>query len=163
MWLSTKGRYGLTAMLDIAIHDFNGPVSLKSIAERQKLSESYLEQLINSLKKAKLVKSARGSHGGYALAKDMHSISVGEILRALEGSLAPVHCADETKKAIDCKSYEFCVTRVLWEKIRDSIYNVVDNTTLGNLVEEHVEEHNENIQKKGKNNKGKQRNLISSR
>lgn len=135
MWLSTKGRYGLLAMVDLATHESKGPVSLKSIAERNNLSKSYLEQLIYHLKKSKLVISVRGAYGGYKLAKDMYSISVGEILRALEGSLAPVQCADETNKEINCESYDLCVMKALWEKIRDSIYSVVDNTTLGYLVE----------------------------
>jgi Rrf2 family protein len=137
MKLSTKGRYGLMAMLDLATHSSEGQqVALKSIAERQELSENYLEQLFSSLKKANLVTSVRGAQGGYMLASDMHSISVGDILRALEGSLSPVECVDNDSSS-NCSKYDFCVTRALWERMRDSINNVVDTTTLGYLVDEY--------------------------
>lgn len=136
MKLSTKGRYGLKAMLDLAIHNSEGQVVLKSIAERQGLSENYLEQLFSALKKAKLVKSIRGSQGGYTLGSDADKITVGHILRALEGSLAPVECVMEYGAA-PCSRYEYCVTRGIWEKIRDSINTVIDSTTLENLVEDY--------------------------
>ncbi len=136
MKLSTKGRYGLMAMLDLATHSSDGHVALKSIAERQELSENYLEQLFSSLKKANLVTSVRGAQGGYMLATDMYNISVGDILRALEGSLSPVDCVDADSHS-NCSRYEFCVTRTLWERIRDSINNVVDSTSLGFLVDEY--------------------------
>ncbi|NTV90485.1 MAG: Rrf2 family transcriptional regulator [Clostridiales bacterium] len=136
MKLSTKGRYGLMAMLDLATNGSDGQVALKSIAERQELSENYLEQLFSSLKKANLVTSIRGAQGGYMLASDMHSITVGDILRALEGSLSPVDCVDDDSHS-SCSRYEFCVTRTLWERIRDSINQVVDTTTLGFLVDEY--------------------------
>ena len=93
MKLSTKGRYGLRALIDLARYSGEAPVSTASISERQDISERYLEQLMSLLKKAELVKSVRGAGGGYMLAKDMDHISVGDVLRALEGSLDPVECA----------------------------------------------------------------------
>ena len=92
MKLSTKGRYGLRAMIDLAQYSGDAPVSIISISERQDISERYLEQLVALLRKAGLVRSIRGAGGGYVLAKDMKEISVGDILRALEGSLEPVEC-----------------------------------------------------------------------
>ncbi len=136
MKLSTKGRYGLKAMLDLAVHNSEGQVVLKSIAERQAISENYLEQLFAILKKAKLVKSIRGSQGGYVLATSADNISVGDILRALEGSLAPVDCVAEGHP-VSCSRYDCCVTKGIWKKIRDSINTVVDSTTLESLVEEY--------------------------
>ena len=136
MKLSTKGRYGLKAMLDLAAHNSEGQVVLKSIAERQGISENYLEQLFAILKKANLVKSIRGSQGGYVLAAAASEISVGDILRALEGSLAPVDCVAEDKPA-QCSKSGRCVTKGIWEKIRDSINTVIDSTTLEDLVNEY--------------------------
>jgi Rrf2 family protein len=137
MKLSTKGRYGLKAMLDLAIHNNEGQVVLKSIAERQGLSENYLEQLFAALKKAKLVKSLRGSQGGYLLGDKAENITVGDILRALEGSLAPADCVSEDWKGPMCENSDFCVTRGVWEKIRDGINNVIDNITLQELVDDY--------------------------
>jgi Rrf2 family protein len=136
MKISTKGRYGLKAMLDLAVHNSEGQVVLKSIAERQGISENYLEQLFAVLKKAGLVKSLRGSQGGYALGASADSITVGSILRALEGSLSPVECVAEDSHNT-CIRQDCCVTKGLWEKIRDSINEVVDSTTLGSLAEEY--------------------------
>ena len=93
MKLSTKGRYGLRAMIDLARYSEEEPVSISSIAARQDISERYLEQLVGLLKKAGLVRSIRGATGGYILARSAADISVGDILRALEGSLEPVKCA----------------------------------------------------------------------
>ena len=136
MKLSTKGRYGVKAMLDLALHNSEGQISLKSIAERQNISENYLEQLFASLRKAEIVKSIRGSQGGYNLAHEPKNISVGDILRALEGSLAPVDCVSDIDP-VKCERSEACVTKVIWEKIRDGVNSVVDSISLENLIEEH--------------------------
>lgn len=122
-------------MLDLALHSDEGHVSLKSIAERQELSENYLEQLFAALKKAGLVKSLRGAQGGYSLATESSAITIGSILRALEGSLAPVDCAQ--KDGGSCCRADECVTKFLWDKISASINSVVDSMTLKDLVEEH--------------------------
>ena len=133
MKLSTKGRYGLRAMIDLAVYGENGPVSLQSIAGRQSISEGYLEQLMPKLKKAQLVKSIRGANGGYQLAKAAAEISVGDILRALEGDLQAVTC-----HALDgsCANADLCVSRYVWEKINESIQNTVDTIYLEQLAQE---------------------------
>ena len=100
MKLSTKGRYGLRAMIDLARYSENEPVSISSIAARQDISERYLEQLVGLLKKAGLVRSIRGATGGYVLARNSGEISVGDVLRALEGSLEPVKCAADRKSVV---------------------------------------------------------------
>lgn len=138
MKISTKGRYGLRAMLDLALHADQSHVSLKSIAERQNISEPYLEQLMSSLRKDGLVLSIRGSQGGYRLSRDACNISIGQILRSLEGSLAPVECVIESDEC-ECIKSDFCVSRVIWEKIRDSINKVVDSISLNDLAEDYIE------------------------
>lgn len=135
MKFSTKGRYGLKAMLDLAVHNHEGQVVLKSIAERQGLSENYLEQLFAVLKKAKLVKSIRGSQGGYSLAESPEKITVGEILRALEGSIISTDCVAENGESCH-SSYNCCVTKSVWVKIQEGIDNVTNSITLQQLVED---------------------------
>lgn len=137
MKISTKGKYGLRAMVDLAVNSNEYCVSIKSIAERQNISENYLEQLIASLKKAELVESIRGAQGGYRLSRASGEISVGEILRALEGNLAPVNCV--VGEVNECSSSAYCVTRVIWERIKDSINSVVDTTMLSDLVEDYID------------------------
>lgn len=136
MKLSTKGRYGVKAMLDLALHNDEGQISLKSIAERQEISENYLEQLFSALKKAGLVKSSRGAQGGYNLTLNPDRISVGNILRALEGSLAPADCVSNNDSC-NCKMADGCVTKLVWEKIRDGVNEVVDSIKLSDLILEH--------------------------
>jgi Rrf2 family transcriptional regulator, cysteine metabolism repressor len=132
-------------MLDLALHNSEGLISLKSIAERQDISENYLEQLFAMLRKAGLVKSVRGSQGGYVLGDTPEHISVGTILRALEGSLAPVECVEESDP-MQCERSNICVTRFIWERIRDKVNDVVDSIKLRDLMDEyeklnHKEEH----------------------
>ena len=143
MKLSTKGRYGLKAMVDLAIHGSEGQIALKSIAERQDISENYLEQLFATLRKAGLVKSVRGSQGGYTLSQSSESITVGEILRALEGSLTPAECVSELE-TMKCSKSEECITRTIWEKIRDKVNEVVDSITLADLIEDYYKMKNKN-------------------
>lgn len=137
MKLSTKGRYGLRAMLDLALYSKEANVPISSIAERQCISENYLEQLIAKLKKAGLVMSTRGVQGGYALAKAEEEITVGDILRALEGDLTPVECS-LLKEDLQCEGENNCVTKYVWKKINDSINQVVDHMTLKDLVDDSV-------------------------
>ena len=135
MKLSTKGRYGLRAMIDLARYSEEEPVSISSIAARQDISERYLEQLVGLLKKAGLVRSIRGATGGYILARSAADISVGDILRALEGSLEPVKCAafysDE-----GCTAADGCVTKYVWQRINESINATVNHMMLDELVRE---------------------------
>lgn len=147
MKLSTKGRYGLQAMVDLGVFSKEKHISLKSIAERLSMSENYLEQLMALLKKNSLVVSVRGAQGGYALARDPKDITVGEILRALEGSLAPTECVGEDGTSHctrNCVQEERCVTHTVWTKIKASIDNVVDNITLDELMDDY-EKINDNV------------------
>ncbi|MBQ7863965.1 MAG: RrF2 family transcriptional regulator [Lachnospiraceae bacterium] len=137
MKLTTKGRYGLRAVIDLAMYAKNEPVSLSDVAERQNISISYLEQLVAKLKKTGIVQSTRGAQGGYALAKAPEEISVGEILRALEGSLSPVDCsAVDGEGETECSASNFCVTKYVWKRINDSINDTVNNMFLSELLEE---------------------------
>ena len=114
MKLSTKGRYGLRAMIDLASHEEEGAVSIASISERQNISESYLEQLVRPLRKAGFIESVRGAGGGYVLAKPADSISVGDVLRVLEGGLEAVTCSVNEGLG-GCDAADFCVTRSMRE------------------------------------------------
>ena len=135
MKLSTKGRYGLRALIDLAQNSKETPVSITSISARQDLSERYLEQLMSMLKKAGLVESIRGAGGGYILAKDMKEISVGDVLRALEGSLEPVECAGLEPDG-GWRASDSCVTKYVWQRINESINRTVDEIMLDQLVRE---------------------------
>lgn len=136
MKLSTKGRYGLRAVIDVALHSGDELVSISSIAKRQDISESYLEQLMAKLKKAGIVKSARGAQGGYALARPAANISVGDILRALEGDINPVNCPGVLEEGDGCGAADACVTKYVWKRINDSINHTVDEIKLSTLMEE---------------------------
>ena len=135
MKISTKGRYGLRAMLDLALNGRNGePVCVQSISKRQGISESYLEQLISALRKAELIKGVRGQSGGYRLAKEPEDISVGDILRACEGDIEVVSCMTADERA--CENAGSCVTGIVWKSVNDAIEGVVDSITLKKLVDE---------------------------
>ena len=139
MKLSTKGRYGLRALLDLAVQSEDELVSISSISARQHISEAYLEQLMARLKKAGLVESVRGAQGGYRLAKKASEISVGDVLRALEGSIDAVTCpgnGDVTTGEAACAGAELCVTKYVWQRINESITRTVDEIKLDTLVEE---------------------------
>ena len=135
MKITTKGRYGLRALIDLAQYSEIEPVSISSIASRQGISERYLEQLMTMLKKAGLIKSIRGAGGGYVLAKELSKIAVGDGLRALEGKLEPVECTafsqDDT-----CAAAGGCVTKYVWQRINESINRTVDEISLEQLVRE---------------------------
>ncbi len=133
MKISTRGRYGLKAMVDIAENCSEGCVSLKSIAERTNLSESYLEQLIASLKKAGLVKSTRGANGGYTLTKPPEDISVGDILRVVEGPLKLVECLSD-KESCGMGDCSLCATRDVWARLSESVSEAADNISLSELI-----------------------------
>ena len=135
MKLSTKGRYGLRALIDLAQYSKDAPVSIMSISARQDISERYLEQLMSMLKKAGLVKSVRGAAGGYILAMDVKDLSVGDVLRALEGRLEPVDCAGLEPDG-ECRSADTCVTKYVWKRINESVNRTVDEIRLDQLVEE---------------------------
>lgn len=123
MKISTKGRYGLTIMIELAKRHGEGPISLKSIAKTNDLSEHYLEQLIAPLRNSGLVRSIRGAYGGYVLGKDPTTITAGDIIRVLEGPISPVEGIEDEEPA----------KRELWIRIRDAVKEVLDNTTLEDL------------------------------
>ena len=133
MKISTKGRYAVRVMLDLAINNTGEYIKVKQIAERQGLSEKYLEQIISILNKAGYVKSVRGAQGGYRIAKDPAQYTVGMILRLTEGSLSPVACLDDEVNT--CERCDTCETLEVWKTLADAINNVVDNVTIADLVE----------------------------
>ncbi len=134
MKISTRGRYAVRVMLDLALHDNGECVKVKQIADRQNLSEKYLEQIIAILNKAGYVKSVRGAQGGYRLAKDPSACTVGEILRLTEGCLNPAPCLDEGCEG-DCDRFDTCETAELWKRLADAISGVVDHVTIADLLE----------------------------
>ncbi|HSH37065.1 Rrf2 family transcriptional regulator [Schnuerera sp.] len=137
MRLSTRGRYGLKAMFQLALHYGEGPIPLSSIANAQELSENYLEQLVSTLRKAGLLNSVRGAQGGYMLAMSPKDITVGSILRVLEGDMAPADCVIEN--ANGCEKEDNCVTKLVWIQIRDSINQVIDSISLQDMLNEQVD------------------------
>jgi Rrf2 family protein len=132
MRISTRTRYGMRAILELALAYKAGPLQIKVIAERQNISNKYLEQLIAIIKSAGLVRSIRGPHGGYVLAKSPEDIKLSEIFRVLEGPVFTVQCV-ENKEA--CASFADCITRRLWIEVNDAILNVLTNKTLQDLVD----------------------------
>ncbi len=133
MKISTKGRYAVRLMLDLAMNDNGQYISLKDVASRQEISIKYLEQIIRLLVPAGFVKSVRGANGGYKLAKKPEEYTIGMILRLTEGSLAPVACLDFEPN--DCPRVESCSTLYIWEKLYEAINNIVDNITLADVMD----------------------------
>ncbi len=132
MKISTKGRYALRLMLDMAQHSNGDLVTIKDIAARQDISDKYLEQIVSALNKAGFVKSIRGPQGGYRLTKDPEQYTVGMILRITEGSLAPVACMED--EVNECQRNGDCITLLLWQKLDEAIKGVVDTVTLADLI-----------------------------
>lgn len=135
MKLSTRGRYGIHAMYDLAVHYGDGPQSIKCIADRQTVPEAYLEQLIALLKKNDLVISNRGAQGGYRLSRSPEEISVGQILRALEGGLNIVDCLEEEDS---CGRSCACPSRFVWLKLRDGLNTIADSISLRDMIDEYA-------------------------
>mgnify|MGYP004635335161 FL=1 len=133
MKISTKGRYAVRVMLDLALNNTGECIKVKDIASRQGISEKYLEQIIAVLNRAGYVNSVRGAQGGYRIAKDPSEYTVGMILRLTEGSMAPVACLDEG--APDCDRCDTCETLEVWKDLYAAINNVIDNVTIADLVE----------------------------
>lgn len=133
MKISTKGRYAVRVMLDLALNNTGACIKVKDIAARQGISEKYLEQIVASLSRAGYVKSVRGAQGGYLLSKAPESYTVGMILRVTEGSLAPVACLEEGASV--CDRCDTCETLEVWKDLADAINTVVDGVTLADLAE----------------------------
>ena len=136
MKISTKGRYALRLMLDLAIQPGDSAVPLRDVAERQEISDKYLEQIVTQLARGGLVLSVRGAGGGYLLTRTPEEYTVGEILRQLEGNLAPVSCVSGGSC---CGRADRCVTLEVWQQIQDAVDGVVDNITLADLVKRYHE------------------------
>ncbi|NPV52775.1 MAG: Rrf2 family transcriptional regulator [Firmicutes bacterium] len=136
MKLSTRGRYGVRLMFDLALNFGKGPIPLKDIAKRQDISEHYLEQLVAPLRRAGMVTSIRGAQGGYELSKRPEEITVGDIIRVLEGPIAPVECAGMNAPSEACDRADRCVARLIWERLRDSITSLLDSITLADMCED---------------------------
>lgn len=137
MRLTTKGRYAVTAMLDLAVHAINGPITLADISQRQGISLSYLEQLFAKLRKNELVTSARGPGGGYRLSRDADAINVAEIITAVDEKVDATRC----ERQGDCQNGEKCLTHQLWMDLSDQIFDFLENITLGKLVNDrHVKD-----------------------
>ena len=131
MRLSTKGRYSVTAMMDLAIHDKAGPVTLADISQCQGISLSYLEQLFAKLRKGGLVKGVRGPGGGYRLARPASEISIGEIISVVDESVDVTRCGGKA----DCDNGEACLTHELWTELSKRLYEFLDNITLSQFVD----------------------------
>ena len=132
MKISTRGRYALRLMIDIGMNDKDNPVRIKDIAQRQEISEKYLEQIVSVLNKAGYVRSSRGPQGGYRLARAPKDYTAGDILTLIEGSLAPVACLDTPVN--ECPREAGCPTLILWKKIDDAVHGGVDSITLEDLL-----------------------------
>ena len=137
MKISTKGRYALRMMVDLAIHQGTGYVALKDIAERQNISKKYLEQIVPLLNKAEMLKTNRGYQGGYALSKPPEKYTVGEILRVTEGSLSPVSCLQYEEN--NCPRKAECITLPVWEGLYKIINEYLDGIKLSDIVEQATE------------------------
>ena len=133
MKISTKGRYALRMLLDLALHSSDGFIALKDVAERQDISKKYLEQIVPLLNKSGLLKTNRGYQGGYMLIKDPKEYTVGEILRITEGSLAPVACLDHDSN--DCPRAASCMTLYIWEGLYKTVTEYLDSITLQDILD----------------------------
>lgn len=146
MKLSTKGRYGVKAMVELAINYGGAPLSIKTISKRQNISEYYLEQLFSPLRKAKLITSIRGAQGGYVLSREPKDITVAEIMYVLEGPIEIAECIE----GVSCDNLDCCATRLLWAKIKNSIDDVMKSVTLQDIVNdyERIKTNNESLKLK---------------
>ena len=136
---STKGEYGVRLMVQLARHYGTGPASLAGIAAEEDLPRAYLEQLVVSLRGAGLVVSTRGAHGGYELSRPPEAITMSEVLRALEGPIAPMFCAtDDPEHALVCDRSSRCTVNLLWVRVRDAITSTLESMTLADLAPELV-------------------------
>lgn len=136
MKISTKGRYAVRMLLDLAAHGGSGYVSLKDIAQRQEISKKYLEQIVTILNRADILQTSRGFQGGYKLAKSPDKYTIGMILRLTEGSLAPVSCLEQTPN--ECPRRSSCPTLFIWQGLNDIINNYLDSITLQDILDKQV-------------------------
>ena len=137
MKISTKGRYALRMLTDLAIHRDEGYISLKEISEHQNISKKYLEQIVPMLNRSGILRTNRGNRGGYMLAKEPNACTVGDVLRATEGSLAPVACLD--LEVNDCPRIAQCSTLYIWEGLYEKVREYLDSITLEDIVRHQLE------------------------
>ena len=142
MKISTKGRYGTRALLDVALHQNESPVQLKVIAQRQQISLHYLEHIIAPLIAAGMLSSTRGAGGGVSLGRSPQEIKLSEVVRVLEGSIAPAECVDDPNV---CSRADLCVTRDIWAEMKEAMAGVLESTTLQDLVERQREKQNSDV------------------
>ncbi len=142
MKISTKGRYGTRALLDVALHQNESPVQLKVIAQRQQISLHYLEHIIAPLIAAGMLRSTRGAGGGVSLGRSPQQIKLSEVVRVLEGSIAPAECVDDPNV---CSRADLCVTRDIWAEMKEAMAGVLESTTLQDLVERQREKQNSDV------------------
>jgi Rrf2 family cysteine metabolism transcriptional repressor len=136
MRLSSREQYGLRAMIELAHRYGEGPVSLNEVAQAQGISFPYLEQIVPLLKDAGLLESTRGAYGGYVLSQDPHTITVGDVVRALEeGQIIPLKCIPGAEATHSCARQDICIARDVWKRMHDGIVEVLDSTTLADLME----------------------------
>lgn len=147
MKLSTKGRYGVKAMFELALNHGGEPISIKTIAEKQNISEYYLEQLFASLRKAGLIKSIRGAQGGYILTREPKDITVADILNVLEGPIEISECISDDEAS--CSRMNYCATRLLWIKVSDSVNQVINSITLQDMINDYNEMQDAKSQREG--------------
>jgi Rrf2 family cysteine metabolism transcriptional repressor len=133
MNISTRGRYGLRALLEIAVQSDRGPITIRDISERQQMSISYLEQILHRLRKAGIVKSIRGARGGYVLARKGEEITVNQVIQALDGPISFSYCDSPQLREKSCIGPSACVSRALWKKLEQLIEGVLSNVTLADL------------------------------
>ena len=136
MKFSAREQYGLRAMAELARRYGQGPISLSEVAQAQGISLSYLEQVIAPLRRAGLLVSTRGAHGGYSLARDPGIITTGDVIRALEGAIAPIKCITDEENCAPCAREDICATRSVWEKVRARLVETLDSTTLADLIQD---------------------------
>ena len=134
MKISTKGRYALRMLLDLAEHKGEGFISLKEIAERQNISKQYLEQIVSLLNTSNILRANRGKQGGYMLAKDPSTCTVGQVLRITEGNLAPVTCLED--EINQCDRAGFCKALPMWNGLNKVITDYLDNVTLQDMLDQ---------------------------
>ena len=136
MKVSTKGDYGVRALVELAHHYGEGPLQSAEIAARQEVPEPYLDQLLTTLRRAGFIRSVRGPQGGHALIRDPGEVKLSAVMTALEGSLAPIACVDDPES---CTKTGGCVQRDVWERVRDATQEILENVTIGDLAEKERE------------------------
>lgn len=154
MKLSTKGKYGVRALFEIARHYGKGPLTIKEIAERQRISLSYLEQILHRLGKAGIIESVRGPHGGYELSRRPADLTIGDVVRALEGPIALSHCLDPGASG-SCYQADDCVARMVWAQVGEKIEAALDSITFDHLLRQYQGKEKEQVSVRKRTTAGK--------